>query len=459
MASTDSLVTRLRRGRTARLDEPVARAATRDLVRVALLVPAAATAILAVLVTLTKLLAGGAFGGIVGQSAAAWLVLNQVSLTVGGVTLGVLPLLPTVAVIVAVAAVTGRAARQVETLPEVGSIAGAALAGPLLWTALALAVVADGSAVSSIGQAAPLPAFGHTLLVQGIGVGIGVGRRCTESLMSVYEVPVTDRVGARAGMIAFLGLLAGGAVLVVAGLAFGTGRVAGLIEAGDSFDGYLGLTGLSILYLPNAVIGAAGLAVGATVQAGTASLDAFGGVAGQVPPLPILGALPAHGLGAAGPAVFAIPIAVGALVSWYCRSIDTVRHLRAVVLAAAVCAALTVVAAAMASGGAGELGRVGVSAPLAAVYAFGWIAGVGALGAGVYRLLPASRAQRAGPAGFDLDALLESDDFAGLEIVDDPDAEVPETVESLDSADLDETEVTAELQVGAPDAPSLAPGN
>ncbi len=452
MASTDSLVTRLRQGRTARQDEPVARAATRDLIRVALLVPATATAMLAVLVILTKLLAGGAFGGIAAQSAAAWLVLNQVPLTVGGVTLGVLPLLPTLAMIAAAALVTGRAARRVETLHEVGSIAGAALAGPLLWTALALAVVADGSAVSSIGQAAPLPAFGLTLLVQGIGVGIGVAGRCVAPLLDAYEFPVTDRVGARAGVIAFVGLLAGGAILVAVGLVFGADRVGTLISAGNSFDGYLGLTVLSILYLPNVVIGGAGLAVGATVQAGTASLDALGAGAGQVPPLPVLGALPAQGLGTAGLAIFVIPVAVGALVAWYCRSVDAMRHLRAVGLAAAVCAALVVVAGAMASGTAGELGRVGVSAPLAGVYAFTWIAVVGALGVGVHQLLPATRAQREAADlderdDFDLDALLDAD-FDGLEVIDDPDA-----------ADTDEIEVTDVREVVAPDAPSAAPGN
>lgn len=443
-STTESLVTRLRQGRVARHgDHPPGRAATWDLLKVALLVPAVTTAILAVVVTVVKLLAGGAFGGLGAQVGAGWLVLNQVPLTVGGVTVGALPLLPTLGLITAVAMVTARASRQVATLQEVGSIAGAALAGPLLWTALALAVVADGSAVSSIGQAAPLPAFGYTLLVQGIGVGIGVGRRCLQPLFDSYEFPVTDRVGARAGLLGFAGLFAGGAVLVSVGLVVNWGLVGDLIAEGHSFDGYLGLTLLSILYLPNAVIGALGVSVGATAQVGTATIDALGVQPGAVPPVPILGILPEQGLGTLGALVFLLPAAVGVLAGWYCRSRDFVKHLRAVGVAAATTTALIVLWCVLGAGGAGELGRVGVSAPLAGVYAFAWIAVLGAVTAGIYQVVPESWVRRGEPdAGFDLDALLAGDEFADLEIIDDEDLddhneeEVDEDED--DDADADE---------------------
>lgn len=456
MAATDSLATRLRRERTARTDVVPGRAATRDLIRVAVAVPVAATVLLAVLVTATKLLAGGTIGGLAAQVGAAWLVINQVPLTVGGVTVGALPLAPTLALIAAVAVVTGRAARHVESLHEVGSIAGAALAGPLLWTALALAVVADGAAVSSIGQASPLPAFGHTLLVQGIGVGIGVARRCVQPLVDAYEFPVTDRVGARAGGLAFLGLIAGGALLVSVGFFANWGRVGDLLAQGDSFDGYLGLTALSVLYLPNVVVAGAALAVGASVHAGTATVDALGVVPGQAPPLPILGVLPTDGLGTAGLAIFVIPVAVGALVSWYCRSIDPLRHLRAIAVAAATCAALTALACVMAGGRAGELGQFGSGPALAGVYTFAWIAVIGALGAGIYYLLPASRGERAAAAGFDLDALLDDEDFADLEIVDDSGWDQADDSDWDPSFDEETTEV---LDVVAPDGSGATPGN
>lgn len=436
-ATTESLVTRLRQGRSTRRDlPPPVRAGTWDLLKVAVGVPAITTVVLAAVVTATKLLAGGVFGGLGAQVGAAWLAVNQVPLTVGGVTVGVLPLFPTLAMIAGVALVTARAAQEVDTLAEVGSIAGAALAGPLLWTALALAVVADGSAVSSLGQAAPLPAFGYTLLVQGIGVAIGVGRRCVQPLVDDYDFPVTDRVGTRAGLLAFAGLLAGGAVLVVVGMIAKWGRVGQLIGEGSSFDGYLGLTILSILYLPNVVIDAAAWAVGADVHVGTAVVDAMSVHPGAVPPVPILGILPEHGLGALGALVFVIPASVGALVGWYCRSNDPLKHARAVGVAAAVCAGLTVVAAGMAAGGAGELGRVGVSAPLAGVYVFAWVALVGGLVVAVYRVAPASWVGRGEP-GFaadgdvDLDELLASDEFADLEIVDDRDIEVTDVLDVI----------------------------
>ena len=432
-ATTESLVTRLRQGRVTRRDQEQqpGRAATWDLLKVAVLVPAITTLVLLVVVTLTKLLAGGVVGGLGAQVGAAWLAVNQVPLTVGGVTVGVLQLLPTLAMIAGTAVVTARASREVDTLAEVGSIAGAALAGPLLWTALALAIVADGAAVSSIGQAPPLPAFGYTLLVQGLGVAVGVGRRCLQPIFDSYEFPVTDRVGARAGLLAFLGMVAGGAVLVVIGVVTKWGRIGELIAEGHSFDGYLGLTFLSILYLPNIVIDAAALAIGAQVSGGTAPGCTVIASTVAVPPLPILGAIPEQGLGGIGALVFVIPVLVGALVGWYCRSHDLIKHLRAVGIAAAVCAALMVLAAGLSGGGAGEIGRVGVSAPLAGVYAFGWVALGGGLAIAVHRFAPAAWVGRT-PASsfgasdsvdFDLDELLASDEFADLEIVDDPDAE------------------------------------
>lgn len=487
-ATTESLVTRLRQGRVTRRGEhPVGHPVTWNLLKVALLVPMITTVILALVLTVTKLLAGGAFGGLAGQSAAAWLAVNQVPLTVGGVTLGVLPLLPTLALIVAVAVVTARACREVSTLQDVGAIAGAALAGPLLWTALALAVVADGAAVSALGQPAPLPAFGFTLLVQAIGVAIGVGRRCAEPLLEIYEFPVADRVGARAGVLAFAGLLVGGTLLVVVAVIAKWSRVGELIATGNSFDGYLGLTLLSILYLPNVVAGALGIAVGASAQVGTATMDAISVHPGAVPPVPILGALPESSLGAFGAFVYVVPVAVGVAVGWYCRSFDLAKHLRAVAVAAATCAALVVLSCAMAAGAVGELGRVGVSAPLAGVYTFAWLAVVGALTAVVHRYAPAGWFGTGDPADdFDLDRLLAQDaEFADLEIVDDPDrteipedadlaeddpedadpaddpveATAPDTEETGAADDDDASAVTAELPVtsGEADSPDPAP--
>ncbi|MCK0439686.1 DUF6350 family protein [Gordonia alkaliphila] len=452
-ATTEPLVTRLRQGRVARRGEhQVGRTATWNLLKVALLVPVLTTVVLALVLTVTKLLAGGAFGGLSSQSAAAWLAVNQVPLTVGGVTVGVLPMLPTMVLIAAVAMGTARACREVDSLQEVATIAGAALAGPLVWTALALAVVADGAAVSALGQPAPLPAFAFTLLVQGIGVAIGTTRRCVQPLLAMYEFPVADRVGGRAGLLAFAGLLGGGLALVVIAGLVKWDRIGELIATGNSFDGYLGLILLSILYLPNVVVGALGVAVGASVQVGTATIDAISVHPGAVPPLPILGLLPESSMGPLGAFVFVVPVAVGVAVGWYCRSYDIAKHLRAVGVAAATCAALVVLACGMSGGAVGELGRVGVSAPLAGVYTFAWIAILGAVTAGVHRVAPASwfgDAEAGSDDDFDLDRLLAEDaEFADLEIVEDPDLDTAaDTDTDTDDEDEDDETDAAEADV------------
>ncbi|MFM9378286.1 DUF6350 family protein [Gordonia sp. VNK21] len=454
----ESLATRLRQSRLARRDDVApTRAATWDLIKVALLVPALTVVVLTVVVSLVKAIAGGAVSGLPSQVAAGWLVVNQVPLTVGDTIVGALPLLPTLLLIAAVAAVTARAARETDSLAAVGTIAGAALGGSLLTTALSLAVVADGSSVSSLGQPDPLTAFGATLLVQGIGVLIGVGRRCLAPLFAQYEFPATDRVGARAGLIAFAALVAGSGILVLAGELAHWSLIGELIEGGHSVDGYLGLVGLSILYLPNVLVAALGVSVGAEVNVGTASLTAFGTDPGTLPPLPVLGVMPEH-LGAVGFAVLLIPLLTGVLIGWYCRSVEIVKHLRAVAVAAAAAAGLVAVASVLAGGRVGEIGSLGASAPVAAGYTFAWIMVVGAACAGVHYLLPSTRSQRIADAvPFDLDELLADEDFDGLEIVDDPDADGgDEAVTEGDEADPDlvATDVLEPLDDDEADGPA-----
>ncbi|MFT4088239.1 MAG: DUF6350 family protein [Gordonia sp. (in: high G+C Gram-positive bacteria)] len=427
--TAERMATRLRQVRLARrADDAPHRTHTWDLIRVALAVPAATALVLLVLIGITTLLAGDGIGGVGTATAAGWLVVNQVPLTVGGVTVAALPLLPTLAMLTAVYLVCSRASRDADSIAEVASVAGAALGGPLLATALALAVVADGSAVTSIGQPDPLPAFGYTLAVQLLGVLAGVGKRCLEPVLEEFDPPVSDRVGVRGGVLAVAVLVTGGALMVFAGLITHWDRIAGLIERGHSFSGFLGLTVLSVLYLPNIVIGGVGLAVGAHAQVGTVTFDSLASDPGSVPPLPILGVVPEVGAGSAGLVTFVIPLIAALMVGWFCRSVDAISHLRAVVVAGAVAAAMVVVGVKLASGQAGELGRVWISPATAGVYTFGWIVVVGGLVAGAYALLPAlrsrkrSRVNRAGADDdFDLDALLDEEDFGDLEIIDDLD--------------------------------------
>ena len=65
----------------------------------------------------------------------------------------------------------------------------------------------------------------------------------------------------------------------------------------DSFIGQLSLALLSLLYLPNVVVGAAAMAVGSSAHIGFATFSAFTVFGGDIPALPILAAVPTPPLG------------------------------------------------------------------------------------------------------------------------------------------------------------------
>ncbi|WOC11558.1 cell division protein PerM [Gordonia sp. MP11Mi] len=434
--SSNSLATRLRQVRLARrADSAPRKAATWDLVKVALLVPGLSILTIVVVLGIVRLLAGDGLSGIMSATAAGWLAVNQVPVTISGVTLGVLPLLPTLLVCAGTAKVVAEGSSTARELPDLVGIVGAALGGSLLVTALSLAVVADGAAVSAVGQPDPLAAFGYTLLIQGIAVLIGVAIPSLRPILEEFVVPATERVGVRSGVIAFGVLIAGGAILVFGSIVMHWGSVSAMIGDGNSFDGYLGLTVLSILYLPNMVMGAAVVTTGSTVQLGDTVVDAFDVSRGAVPPLPIVSALPETGLGGVGGLLFVVPLAAGLLLGWYCRSSDPIRHLRAVAIGSAVAAALVVALSWVSGGRLGELGRTGVDVATAGVFTFAWLMLAGALVVG--GMWVSNRGvRRVRGVEDDLDSWL--DDLA----IHDESADVPGEIDEIDTGATEGTGAT-----------------
>ncbi len=442
----NSLAARLRQVRlTRRADVTPRKAATWDLVKVALLSPMITVIVIAVIIGIIRLLAGDGLSGLGSAVAAGWLAVNQVPVTIGGVTLGILPLLPTLLAAAGTVKVVAEGASTARELPDLIGIAGAALGGSMLVTTLSLAVIADGSAVTPIGQPDSLQAFGYTLLVQGVAVLVGVAIPSLKPILTEFAVPATERVGARGGLIAFGLFIAGGAAMVFAGIIAHWGAMRTMIDDGNTVDGYLGLTVLSVLYLPNMIVGATAISTGASAQLGTTVLDAFDVARGEVPPLPVTAALPETSIGPLGAFVFMIPLIAGAVLGWYCRSDDPVRHLRAVGIGAAVAAALMVAAAWVSGGRLGELGHSGVNVPTAGVYTFAWLALGGGLVVAVLWLADggfAGRRRAAEEVGDDLDDWFDVPESGSVDSADAGDASVDDAPdlagrEAADEADDD----------------------
>lgn len=385
--TSDSLAARLRQVRLDRRADQAPKApVTWDVIRVGLTVPTVAWLTIFLTVLITQVASGAGFSSLGAATAAGWLAVNQTALSIGGVSIGVLPLLPTLLVGYGTYRVVRRATAHASSFNELLRVAGTAVIGPIVATALALAVVADGAAASPIGNPTPLAAFGLTLLVHGVAALLGLVPRLLHPFLDEFAIPASDRVGARGGAAAFGALIAGGAVAVFVGFVVHFDAVAEVIGAGNTFDGYLGLTVLSILYLPNFVVGAAAITVGASAQLGGTVIDAFSTHPGTLPPVPVAAVVPTADVGAVGGLLFLVPVVAGVLLGWFTRSHDVIAHLRAVGVGAGVASGLMVIAAGLAGGTLGEMGHAGVGVPATGVYTFAAVGVTAAATAGLYRL-------------------------------------------------------------------------
>ncbi|MFW0791343.1 DUF6350 family protein [Gordonia sp. CPCC 205333] len=397
---SESLAARLRQLRQIRRAQVAgSENSARELVLVAFGLPVAIVLALTVIISITVAAAGGGFGGIGVSVGSAWLAIHQVPLTIAGVTLGALPLLPTLVLVVLAVKSVKPAIGERRNVYELGALFAAAVGGPLMITALAMAVVMDGQSVLPVQSPTPLAAFGCTVLVHGLATAIavvGVHWRDWASARGLTSIRIDDLARAcRLGAVAILSLLSVVGVIIVVMLIVRHSAVAELIAQANGVDGYLGLIVLSVLYLPNLAVAGAAALVGADVNVGLASLSLLDAHGGAVPPLPLMAVLPDGELGKTAAVGFMVTAAVGVYVGWRCRDRDLIRSLRSVAVAGAVAALIMVLATWASSGDLGELGTFGTSVPVAGVFTFAAIGVPGVLVALVNALTPASKAARA----------------------------------------------------------------
>ncbi|MBV9922981.1 MAG: hypothetical protein JOY78_19300, partial [Pseudonocardia sp.] len=239
-----------------------------------------------------------------------WLAAHQIPLALGGQPLSVLPLVPTVAVVV-IAQVGARwsATRlggriRVDAGPVLASIAGAHATVAVLGSALLPR--------STEVAAAPWAAMVGGGVVAGIGAVIGVLRACGLPPEWVARVPGWARVGVRGALFAVVALLGVGALMVLLALVIGAPSVAEAYRAvAPSFGAGVGVTLLALAYLPNAVVGGMSWALGPGVAVGSAAAAPLSAFAGVPSDFPLLAALPTATPPRWALAVLLLPIGVG----------------------------------------------------------------------------------------------------------------------------------------------------
>jgi Family of unknown function (DUF6350) len=308
-----------------------------------LLVPAAAVVIFA---------AGGAVS-VDGAFAAAiplWLAAHQIPLVLEGQPLSVLPLLPTAGVAVVIAVGAGWSVRRLggrarhDAGAVIVAVAGAHAAAAVLGSALlpraAEVAVAPWSAMLGGG------------VVSAMAAAAGVLRTCGLPADMAARLPGWLRPALRATAVALTGLAFTGSAVLLAGLALQADAVASAYSRlAPGFGAAVGVTFLSIAYLPNAVLGGLSWALGPGVGVGAATASPFVASAAEMSSFPLLAALPSGLPPVWVLMVFVLPIGVGLLAGTACRRAAPVRHRFSAALATTVLTAAVIGLLAVLSGG------------------------------------------------------------------------------------------------------------
>jgi len=375
------LITRVRPGRQNRRPAGAAAHDRRQPGRVlvvAALAPLLSTyAVIAAVFVLVNVVASNATfsaGGTLFAAGPAMLAVYQVPLEIGDAPLGVLPLLPTIGVVLLVRRTAAGAAQRLgydepgQALVVVGVIAGAhAAVGGLLAAAVSGPTVA----------VTPLIGLLVPGVVTGVAALLGTAPQCGITTALRRRLGPVAASGLRAGLVGLAALFTAGCATFVVGTVFSFDTVRQLFAASaPAAGGAFGMLLLSSAYVPNAVVASTGMVLGPGFSLGELSVQPFGFVPGPVPAVPLLASVPESYAGW-WPLLLLLPLACGILVGFAVREVaeGTAARLCAVLIAGAVVAIGMLLSATLAGGqlGSGPLSPAGVPAGLVSLAGFGWI--------------------------------------------------------------------------------------
>ena len=362
-------------------DSPAAGARqARDLLRVAFGPALVALVVIAAVALLQLLIANSDMTGALGAIASMWLGVHQVPISIGGRELGVMPLLPVLLMVWGTARTTAHATPAKASWFVTRWIVASALGGPLLIAAVSLAVIHDAaSVITELQTPSALRAFLNVLVVHGIGASIGVGSRVGRRALGASPLPDWLADSLRAAMAGVLALLGLSGMVTAASLVVHWVTMQDLYAITNSVFGQFSLTVLSMLYVPNVIVGTAAIAVGSSAHLGFATFSSFTVFGGDLPALPVLAAAPHPPLGPVWVGLLIVGASAGVAVGQQCaRRPLPILPAMAKLAAAALMAALTMALLGYAAGGQlGNFGGVGTDQSTFGFAVFFWFASVG----------------------------------------------------------------------------------
>jgi hypothetical protein len=341
-----------------------------------------ALVVIAAVTLLQLLIANSDMTGTLGAIASMWLGVHQVPISIGGRELGVMPLLPVLLMVWGTARTTAHATPATASWFVTRWIVASALGGPLLIAAISLAVIHDAaSVITELQTPSASRAFLSVLVVHGIGASIGVGSRVGRRALATSQLPDWYADSLRAAMAGVLALLGLSGMVTAGSLVVHWATMHELYAITNSIFGQFSLTVLSVLYVPNVIVGTAAIAVGSSAHLGFATFSSFTVFGGDMPALPVLAAAPHPPLGPAWVALLIVGASSGVAVGQQCaRRPLPILAATAKLLTAALVAALTMALLGYAAGGRlGNFGDVGTDQGTFGFAVFLWFVIVGAI--------------------------------------------------------------------------------
>lgn len=307
--------------------------------------------------------------------ASMWMVTNAVPISIGDVELGFVPLLPAVIYIWVLARRTTLILGTSITVRGLRVFVALSLLIPLLLTGGAWLMLWDAAKVYDVQPPDIGVALLSTALLNAFAVSAGMNAKVWRALLLRKQLPTwpvdSFRLAAR-----FLVWMAAAAAIALGIYVFRNWD--GVARAYDITSSWLDVVGLSLLaiaYIPNLLIGAVAVLFGGEFHLGVSAVSLFGVSSTELPPLPILAAVPNQEIpGGAWWLLIPALVVVGA-ISHFLRGREYLEAPYALACGAGLAAALLAFCAAYF--GSGTLGIYGDAGPvvwLTAAEAGAWMA-------------------------------------------------------------------------------------
>ena len=316
--------------------------------------------------------------------AQLWLLFNASPLSGDGQVVAAVPILPALILVAVLSNRVFKAVKDKVSLADLNVLVGLALGFPLTLTLISWAMLLDAASVFPVDAPPLLAALGRTLLVHVLVLVIGMGSRLWRALCRRFGLPQWI-VDANFTALKFLGSVSvAGLLLSVIMMAAHTSSL-GQLFSNFHGVGTAGLVLLSLLYLPNVMVGSSSVLLGGEYHFGDAWVSLFGSHTVPFPTLPWFVVIPQTVYPFAG-ALLIIPVV---LAVWAVRGrLDRTDQPFAEMIVSGLFTGLyTLIACLLITGRMGVYSQTGPMTWLTAVLAVAWLSGVGLLVSGVQNMM------------------------------------------------------------------------